>query len=116
MSLYAKYAKYALNYIFLHLIWSEDAVNTDNTPVQRDRRQAKCTMYHGIHTENEQFYHDLEAPKARHTCPSLQHCHAEYIPTAGLPTGLNYWRPQSILLWIPGSALTGIHRAFSYGY
>ena len=23
--------------------------------------------------------------------------------TAGLPTGLNYWRPQSILLWIPGT-------------
>ena len=26
-----------------------------------------------------------------------------------------HWRPQSILLWIPGT-LTGVHRAFSYGY
>ena len=36
--------------------------------------------------------------------------------TAGLPTGLNYWRPQSVLLWIPGSAFTGVHRAFSCGF
>jgi hypothetical protein len=35
-------------------------------------------MYHGIHTENEQFY--LEAQKALHICPSLQHCHAESFP------------------------------------
>ena len=54
LHIYAKYAKYALNYIFLgansqmYLIWSEDAVNTDTTPVQRDRRQAqrgvRCIM------------------------------------------------------------------------
>ena len=25
-------------------------------------------------------------------------------------------RPQSVLSWIPGSAFTGVHRAFSYGY
>ena len=37
-------------------------------------------MYHGIHTENEQFY--LEAQKALHICPSLQHCHAESFPTS----------------------------------
>jgi hypothetical protein len=35
-------------------------------------------MYHGIHTENEQFY--LEAQKALHICPSLQHCHAKSFP------------------------------------
>ena len=35
-------------------------------------------MYHGIHTENEQFY--LEAQKALHICPSLQHYHAESFP------------------------------------
>ena len=32
----------------MYLIWSEDAVNTDTTPVQRDRRQAqrgvRCIM------------------------------------------------------------------------
>ena len=53
---YAKYAKYAVwLHIFVshtyfacdayivqvHLIWSKDAVNTDTTPVQRDRRQAQ---------------------------------------------------------------------------
>ena len=32
-------------------------------------------------------------------------------PTARLLTGLNYWRPQSVLLWIPW----GLHRAFSDG-
>ena len=60
---YAKYAKYAVwLHIFVyhtyfacdayivqvHLIWSKDAVNTDTTPVQRDRRQAqrgvRCIM------------------------------------------------------------------------
>ena len=31
-------------------------------------------------------------------------------------TGTSHWRPQSVLLWIPGSAFTGVHRAFSYGF
>jgi hypothetical protein len=30
-------------------------------------------------------------------------------------TGTSHWRPQSVLLWIPGT-FTGVHRAFSYGY
>jgi hypothetical protein len=30
-------------------------------------------------------------------------------------TGTSHWRPQSVLIWIPGT-FTGVHRAFSYGY
>ncbi len=92
---YCTYFAYDTYIVQVHLIWSEDAVNTDTTSVQRDRRQKKrkrCTMYHGIHTKNEQFY--LEAQKALHTCPSLQHCHAESFPIS----------KHQPLLWVPPPA------------
>ncbi len=48
LHIYAKYAQYALLYIFSvlkgffrYLLWLEDAVSADITPVQRDRRQAQ---------------------------------------------------------------------------
>ncbi len=47
-SAYCTYFAYEIYIAQLHLIWSEDAVNTDTTPVQRDRRQAqrgvRCIM------------------------------------------------------------------------
>ncbi len=45
---YCTYFAYDIYIAQVHLIWSEDAMNTDTTPVQRDRRQAqrsvRCTM------------------------------------------------------------------------
>jgi hypothetical protein len=46
---YCTYFAYDTYIVQVHLIWSEDAVNTDTTSVQRDRRQAKrgvqCITY-----------------------------------------------------------------------
>ena len=76
ISLYAKYAKYALNYIFLHLIWSEDAVNTDTTPVQRDRRQAqrgvRCIMVFIQKTSNFIRKHRKHCILAHLACIAMQ--------------------------------------------
>ncbi len=38
---YCTYFAYDTYIVQVHLIWSEDAVNTDTTPVQKDRRQAQ---------------------------------------------------------------------------
>ena len=78
----------------VHLIWSKDAVNTDTTPVQRDRRQAQrgvqCIMVFIQKTSNFIWKH-------------RKHCIFAHLSSIAMQ---NHFPSQSMvtLLWVPPPA------------